>query len=109
MEVNILDVSALSNAYRDSITLLSNSAVHRKNVDDSMVGKECYICMRSWQIGEEVVTLHFDVNVRPGHTRPAWPSAFSRRAAALRAESLLSRLMMKLFSQRRQRTEIQKR
>ncbi|KFY02487.1 hypothetical protein V490_00484, partial [Pseudogymnoascus sp. VKM F-3557] len=41
----------------DSITLLSNSAVHRKYVDDSLLGKECYICMGSWQIGEEVATL----------------------------------------------------
>jgi hypothetical protein len=31
----------------------------------------------------------FDVNVYTGHTRPAWPSPFSRRAAALRAEILL--------------------
>jgi hypothetical protein len=46
MEGIVLDVSALRKAYRDSITQLSNSAVHRKNVDHGMFAGECYICMR---------------------------------------------------------------
>jgi hypothetical protein len=61
VEANVLDVSALRKAnreaYRDSITQLSNSAVHRKNVDDSMLAGECYICVRGWQVGKEVATL----------------------------------------------------
>jgi hypothetical protein len=57
MEANVLDVSALRKAYRDIVTKLSNSAVYRKNVDGGMLTGDCYICMRGWQIGEEVATL----------------------------------------------------
>jgi hypothetical protein len=49
--------SALRRDHRDSITQLSNTAVHRKNVDDDMLAESCYICMRGWEIGEEVTTL----------------------------------------------------
>ena len=52
-----MDFSAIHKAYRDSITKLSNSAVHRKNVGDGMLAGDCYICMRGWQIGEEEATL----------------------------------------------------
>ncbi|KFY84752.1 hypothetical protein V500_09015 [Pseudogymnoascus sp. VKM F-4518 (FW-2643)] len=54
---DVLDVSTLRKAYRDRITRSSNSAVYRKNVDDGMLAGDCYICMRCWQIGEEVATL----------------------------------------------------
>ena len=57
MEGIVFDVSALRRDYRDSITQLSNSAVHRKNVDDDMLAESCYICLRGWEIGEEVTTL----------------------------------------------------
>jgi hypothetical protein len=54
----ILDVSALRRDYRDSITQLSNTAVHRKNVDNDMLAESCYICLlRGWEIGEEVTTI----------------------------------------------------
>lgn len=57
MEGIVFDVSALRRDYRDSITQLSNTAVHRKNVDDDIVAESCYICLRGWEIGEEVTTL----------------------------------------------------
>ena len=57
MEGIVFDVSALRRDYRDSITQLSNTAVHRKNVDDVMLAESCYICLRGWKIGEEVTTL----------------------------------------------------
>jgi hypothetical protein len=37
MEGIVFDVSALRRDYRDSISQLSNTAVHRKNVDNDMV------------------------------------------------------------------------
>jgi len=46
------DISALRRDYRDSITKLSNTAVHRKNVDNDMLA-----CLRGWGIGEDVATL----------------------------------------------------
>ena len=49
--------SALRRDHRDSITPLSNTAVHRKNVDDDMLAESWYIYMRGWEIGEEVTTL----------------------------------------------------
>ena len=57
MEGIILDVSALRRDYRDIITQLSNTDVHRKNVDNGMLAESCYICLRGWEIGEEVSTI----------------------------------------------------
>jgi hypothetical protein len=56
MEGIILDVSALRRDYRDSITQLSNTAVHRKNVDNDMLAESCYFCLRGLEIGEGVTT-----------------------------------------------------
>ena len=54
----ILDVSVLRRDYRDSITQLSNTAVHRKNVDNDILAESCYICLlRGWEIGEEVTII----------------------------------------------------
>jgi hypothetical protein len=39
MEGIVFDASALRRDYRDSITQLSNTAVHRKNVDDDMLAE----------------------------------------------------------------------
>jgi hypothetical protein len=57
MEGIVFDASALRRDYRDSITQLSNTAVHRKNVDDDTIAESCYICLRGWESGEEVTTL----------------------------------------------------
>jgi hypothetical protein len=57
MEGIVLDVSALRRHYRDRITQLSNTAVHRKNVDDGVLAEPCYICLGDLEIGEEVTTL----------------------------------------------------
>jgi hypothetical protein len=46
MERIALDVNALRRDYRDTITQLSNTAVHGKNVDDDMLAESCYICLR---------------------------------------------------------------
>jgi hypothetical protein len=81
MEGVVLAVSALRRDYRDCITPLSSTAVHRKNVDNDMLADSCYIRLRGWEIGEEVTTIR--VGAHPGHTRPVWPSPFSRRAAVL--------------------------
>jgi ankyrin repeat protein len=57
MEGIVFDASALRRDYRDSIAQLPNTAVHRKNVDDDMLAESCYICLRGWEIGEEMTTL----------------------------------------------------
>jgi hypothetical protein len=57
MEGIVFNVSALRKVHRDGITCLSDSAVHRKNIDDDMLAESCYICLRGWEIGEEVMTL----------------------------------------------------
>jgi hypothetical protein len=53
----VLDINTLRKDYRDSIIQLLNSAIHRKNVDDSTLAGSCYICLRGWEIKEEVTTL----------------------------------------------------
>lgn len=49
--------SALRRDHRDSITPLSNTAVHRKNVDDDILAESCYIRLKGWEIGEVATTL----------------------------------------------------
>jgi hypothetical protein len=57
----ILDVSVLRRDYRDSITQLSNTAVHRKNVDNDILAESCYICLlRGWEIREEVTIISYE-------------------------------------------------
>ena len=50
-------LSGLRTATRDVITQISDSAVDRKKVDDSMLPGECFICGQGWKIEEEMVTL----------------------------------------------------
>jgi hypothetical protein len=49
-----LDVSALRRDYRNNITQLPNSAIHRKNVDDGTLAESCYIYLQGWEIEEEM-------------------------------------------------------
>ncbi|KAF8848332.1 hypothetical protein BDZ45DRAFT_810846 [Acephala macrosclerotiorum] len=40
-----------------SVQKPSSVVVHRKNVDNDMLTESCYICLRRWEIGEEVTTI----------------------------------------------------
>jgi hypothetical protein len=46
IEGAVFHVSALHRDYRDSITTLSNTAIHRKNANDDILAESCYICLR---------------------------------------------------------------
>jgi hypothetical protein len=59
MEGIAFNASALRGDYCDSVTQLSNTAVHYKNVDDDMLAKSCYICLQGWEIRVEVTTLRY--------------------------------------------------
>ena len=57
MTAMIFDPCALRGAYRDTITTLPDTAVYRKTVDEGMAAKSCYLCMESWEIGQNAVKL----------------------------------------------------
>jgi hypothetical protein len=51
MEGIVLDISALYRNYSDSITQLSNTAIHRKNVDNDMLAESCYTACEAGRLG----------------------------------------------------------
>ena len=53
----IIHPGALRRVHRDSAHTLSNSVVHRRNVDGSLGTESCYICQEAWEVEEEMVTL----------------------------------------------------
>lgn len=57
MAAMIFDPSALRGAYRDTITTLPNTALYRKTVDEGVAAEPCYLCMESWEIGQDAVKL----------------------------------------------------
>jgi len=53
----IIHADALRRVHRDSANTLSNTVVHRRNVDGNTAAESYYICLEGWEIGEEMVTL----------------------------------------------------
>lgn len=53
----IIDPSTLRGAYRDTITTLPDTALYRKTVDEGVAAEPCYLCMESWDIGQDAVKL----------------------------------------------------
>ena len=57
MDALFIDPRALRRAYRDTTLKLSDTAVHRRNVDGNTAAESCCICLEGLEIGEEVVIV----------------------------------------------------
>jgi hypothetical protein len=57
IEGTLLDAGALRSTYRNGITELPDSSVHRKIIDDSTIAEPCPICLQNGDIGVEMVML----------------------------------------------------
>jgi hypothetical protein len=57
MAAMIFNPSILRGAYRDTITILPNTALYRKTVDEGVAAEPCYLCIESWEIGQDAVKL----------------------------------------------------
>ena len=57
IEGTFFDAGALRSTYRDAVTKLPDSSVHRKIVDDPTIAEPCPICLQVGDIGMEMVML----------------------------------------------------
>ncbi len=57
MEALIIDPGALRRAYRDTTLTLSDTVVHRRNIDGNTAAESYCIYLEGLEVGEEVVTL----------------------------------------------------
>ena len=57
MDALFIDPRALRRAYRDTTLKLSDTVVHRRNVDGNTAAESCRICLEGLEIGEEVVIV----------------------------------------------------
>ena len=57
MEGTFFDAGVLRSTYRDRITELPDSSIHRKIIDGSTIAEPCPICRQSGDAGMEMVML----------------------------------------------------